>query len=52
MADLSLVIYWLGRLTLLANRGTMSDDPVVYAARDRVSWLTAVGILAAFAAAL
>ena len=47
-----LVIYWLGRLTLLANRGTMSDDPVVYAARDRVSWLTAVGILAAFAAAL
>ena len=47
-----LLLCWLGRMTMLANRGTMSDDPVVYAMQDRVSWLTALGILVAFAAAL
>lgn len=47
-----LLIYWLGRLTLLANRGAVHHDPVVFALRDRASWLTAAGIAGAFAAAL
>ena len=47
-----LLVYWLGRMTLLANRGAVDDDPVVFAMRDRASWLTGAGVLAAFAAAL
>ena len=47
-----LLVYWLGRMILLANRGAVDDDPVVFAMRDRASWLTGAGVLAAFAAAL
>ena len=47
-----LLIYWLGRITLLANRGAVDDDPVVFALNDRTSWLTAFGILAIFAVTL
>lgn len=43
-----LLIYWLGRITLIANRGAVDDDPVVFALRDRASWVTGLGILAAF----
>ena len=39
------LLYWLGRLLLLANRGTMDDDPVMFAVRDRTSWLA--GLLVA-----
>ena len=46
------LLYWLGRMTLLANRGAVDDDPVVFAMRDRASWLTALWILILFAAAL
>ena len=46
------LIYWLGRMTLLANRGIVDEDPVMFAMRDRTSWLTGIGILAAFLAAL
>ena len=46
------LLYWLGRLTLLANRGAVADDPVVFAVRDRVSWLVGLGVLTVFAAAL
>lgn len=34
-----LLLYWLGRLTLIAHRGMVGDDPVVFALRDRVSHL-------------
>ena len=47
-----LLIYWLGRMALLANRGRVDEDPVVFALRDRASWLVGIGVLAAFAAAL
>ena len=47
-----LLVYWQGRLTLLANRGAMDYDPVVFTMRDRASWLVGLGILAAFAVAL
>ena len=47
-----LLLYWLGRMTLLANRGAVDDDPVVFAMTDSTSWLTGIGMLAAFAVAL
>ena len=54
-----LLLYWLGRLTLLAGRGGEdskrlpdNDDPLLFALRDRTSWLTGLAVLAAFAAAL
>ena len=47
-----LLLYWLGRLTLLAHRGTVDADPLVFALRDRAFWVTAAAILAVFAAAL
>lgn len=39
-----LLVYWVSRVWLLARRGHMHDDPVVFALRDRVSYL--VGALA------
>ena len=47
-----LLVHWLGRLTLLAGRGAVDDDPLVFAMRDRTSWLTALLIAAVVVAAL
>ena len=47
-----LPVYWLGRMALLAHRGAVDADPVVFATRDRTSWLTGLAVLAAFAGAL
>jgi 4-hydroxybenzoate polyprenyltransferase len=44
------LLYWLLRMIMMAHRGQMTDDPIVFAARDRVSLmtiLTAFGIVAA-----
>ena len=35
-----LFLHWLGRLLLLAQRGAVDDDPVMFALRDRASWVT------------
>lgn len=40
-----LIFLWLGRVWLLAGRGHMHDDPVVFAVRDQASY--AIGVLAA-----
>lgn len=32
-----ILLYWITRMVLLANRGQMDDDPVVFAVKDRVS---------------
>ena len=47
-----LLAYWFGRMTLLAHRGAVDDDPVVFALRDRPTWLVAAVALVAFAAAI
>ena len=46
-----LMLYWLNRVWLLASRGDLDEDPVVFALRDRVSLVLAAGtaLLAAFA---
>ena len=46
-----LVLFWQLRLWLSTDRGFMSDDPILYAARDWVSWLAAcVGAVLIFLA--
>ena len=37
-----LVMYWVSRVWLIAHRGEMDDDPVVFATRDRVSYGIAI----------
>ena len=32
-----ILLYWITRVTLLAHRGLMHDDPVVFAVKDRIS---------------
>lgn len=39
-----ILMYWIGRVLLLAQRGLIDDDPVVFALGDRASWL-ALGAL-------
>jgi 4-hydroxybenzoate polyprenyltransferase/phosphoglycolate phosphatase-like HAD superfamily hydrolase len=40
-----ILIYWISRLTLIANRGHLDDDPVAFALKDRATWFA--GALAA-----
>jgi hypothetical protein len=35
------LIYWLSRFLLISNRGTLHHDPIVFATRDRGSYLVA-----------
>lgn len=46
------LVYWLGRMILIANRGEMEVDPVMFAMRDLASWLVLVISIAIFAGAL
>jgi len=41
-----ILIYWIGRVSLIANRGDLDDDPVAFALKDRATWIA--GIVAAF----
>ena len=36
-----LLLYWISRAWLIAHRGHMHDDPIVFAIKDRISWLVA-----------
>jgi 4-hydroxybenzoate polyprenyltransferase len=47
-----ILIYWVGRVCFLTGRGEMHEDPVIFAATDRVSLLTCALIVAVFLAAL
>lgn len=51
-AGLPLLLYWLARVWLLAERGDVDDDPVVFALKDRASWVVlVVGVLMVVTAA-
>jgi 4-hydroxybenzoate polyprenyltransferase/phosphoserine phosphatase len=41
-----LLIYWLFRVWLLASRGELDDDPVVFAMRDPMSLMVGVAVVA------
>lgn len=45
-----ILIYWIGRLSLIANRGHLDDDPVTFALTDRATQV--VGAVAAVILAL
>lgn len=36
------LLYWISRVWIIAHRGDMHDDPIVFAARDRVSQIVAL----------
>jgi H+/Cl- antiporter ClcA len=33
----AVLLYWITRIVMVAHRGNMHDDPVVFAAKDRIS---------------
>ena len=35
----AVLLYWITRTVMIAHRGGMHDDPVVYATKDRISWI-------------
>lgn len=39
------LLYWIGRIWFLTVRGELSDDPVIFAVKDKVSYLVAVIIV-------
>lgn len=43
-----LLLYWICRAWLLAHRGLMHDDPIVFALKDRCSWLIGVVLATVF----
>ena len=45
------LLYWLLRMVMMTHRGRMTDDPIVFAARDRVSWLALLLVIATVASA-
>jgi len=45
-----LMLYWVSRIWMVAQRGKMHDDPVVFALKDRQS--LGIGLLAAVVVAL
>ena len=42
-----LFVYWIIRVWLIAHRGNMHDDPILFAFRDRVSYIVALLIVVA-----
>jgi len=42
----AILLYWITRTIMVAHRGAMHDDPVVYAAKDRLSQISFLAILA------
>jgi 4-hydroxybenzoate polyprenyltransferase/phosphoserine phosphatase len=45
-AIVPLLLFWQCRLWLSTARGYMHEDPIIYAARDWVSWLVALSLVA------
>ncbi len=45
------LLYWISRVWILAHRGEMHDDPIVFAVKDLQSLITGVCVLAVFMAA-
>lgn len=46
-----ILLYWISRAWLIAHRGQMHDDPIVFAIKDRVSWAVGAGFIGVFALA-
>jgi 4-hydroxybenzoate polyprenyltransferase len=46
------VVYWECRIWLMTDRGEVHDDPLVFAATDRISWALGAVVAVAFCAAV
>ncbi|OKH11061.1 UbiA family prenyltransferase [[Limnothrix rosea] IAM M-220] len=46
-----LMLYWVSRIWLITHRGHMHDDPIVFALKDKASWVTLFSFLAVFGVA-
>jgi 4-hydroxybenzoate polyprenyltransferase len=42
------LLFWITRVWLLAHRGEVDEDPIVFALRDRASWIVAALLLVLF----
>jgi 4-hydroxybenzoate polyprenyltransferase len=40
-----LVLYWIGRVWMLVTSGRVHEDPIIFAVRDRASWLVLLCVL-------
>jgi 4-hydroxybenzoate polyprenyltransferase len=47
-----ILVYWLGRVCFLTGRGEINQDPVVFAATDRISLLAGLLVMGVFVLAL
>jgi 4-hydroxybenzoate polyprenyltransferase len=43
-----LLLFWISRAWLIAHRGHMHDDPIVFALKDRLSWAIVALFVAVF----
>jgi 4-hydroxybenzoate polyprenyltransferase len=43
-AAVPLLLYWIGMMWLAAHRGRMHDDPIIFALRDRASYIVGLSI--------
>ena len=41
----AVLLYWISRLVMVAHRGQLDDDPIVYALKDRVSLMCGLLVL-------
>ena len=39
------MLFWISRIWLITHRGEMHDDPIVFAATDKVTWFTALFVV-------
>jgi 4-hydroxybenzoate polyprenyltransferase len=42
------LLYWFSRIITLANRGSLADDPILFAAKDRATYMV-LALMAAIA---
>jgi len=47
-----ILLYWISRVLILTHRGEMHDDPVLFAARDRISLVCAALMVAVVAVSI
>jgi 4-hydroxybenzoate polyprenyltransferase/phosphoserine phosphatase len=47
----AILLYWVSRLVMIAHRGGMGRDPILFSLGDPISWLCAAGVLLSAAAA-
>ena len=47
-----LLLYWISRMLIIANRGDLNDDPVTFALTDRISWIIGVCVAGVIAVSI